>query len=160
MFGGAILSMSMFGSRLTGIQIEITGAFLGVFAAIALGGMLNSATSIANAKQLIRNLNSELEIIETSHRGIVHFSNEIWDMAKATGDLNHLDDKLVKYLLATYQGILLYNGMVSQYNQLIFLNDEEKAIAARTELERLLTPVSERIMERIAEVRSILTAQL
>ncbi|RLI55452.1 MAG: hypothetical protein DRP09_09605, partial [Candidatus Thorarchaeota archaeon] len=95
----------------SGIQIELIGAFLGVFAALALGALLSSIMDYSNAKQFIRNLFNELrlqmDVVES--KGFPPLSKHVWEMGKSTGSIMMLDSNLVVYLLVTYDSFDRYN---------------------------------------------------
>ena len=92
----------------TGIRIELLGAFMGVFAAVAFGGVLTSYSDYSDAKQLIMNLNNELDLFSkiVNGDGFVHVHPQFWELGKSTGRLSFLDNGLSPYLLVLYHSIL------------------------------------------------------
>ena len=150
----------------TGITIEMWGAFIGVFAAVALGEIIKTFEDYRVAQRVRKNLTSELKnILENIKRHTdttEEYGTVFWDSAIASGELSKLDSILLLYFSTLYNKIVGHNTTARQcenmYNQpntsperkQFYLNT---AIKSQKKLEsRLETPLEKIRLNQIEDI--------
>ena len=107
-----------FGLTYTGIMIEVSGAFIGVFSAIALGELVKAFEDYKIAERVRENLIGELTnihgIIARSPDIEIELATHFWDAAKASGELSRMDRVVILYFAAVYNRIPGHNTLMLQ----------------------------------------------
>jgi hypothetical protein len=109
-----LILLSLFaGPFLSGIIVEIVGAFLGVFAAVVLGEILKLRQDSQLAKRVQEDLIEELKtILRAGKRDPDQaggYEIAYWDASVAGGELRVLDRNVRRRLVTAYNAIMVYN---------------------------------------------------
>ncbi len=140
--------------NLSGIAIEIFGAFLGVFAAVALGEIVKDYRDHRIGVRVRENLTTELKsiynLLQRKPNEVQVLNILFWETALAAGDLAKLDLNLFLHFNVAYNRIGGHNELVKQLEN--YYNHPRVTEAKKAEYSVLLRSSNARVSRDLQNI--------